>query len=314
MAFSAYEKFIEEKTAFSLRDLYDLPSSKVTFDGGAHYRMEIAGIESVSNFEVMLKESEKRNVPIHRIVAAVKGATLMDNQELKHFAQIGAESKTEVMMLPAASRGWDIGKQYSTKEGYVCGMRMRGQDMVTNWLRELDRCINAGIRGFLVPDEGMIYLLNKMRLDGIIPADVKFKASVFTGHASGVGAKMLQELGADSCNPLADLPLPMLASIRSAVDMPLDVYISVVDAMGGIQRYHEASEIARICAPVYFKFEPGPSEAELYNTWVDMDYLDFLVREKVKFAQITKEWVERVDKDNKLVFNNYREDLSAPKA
>ncbi len=310
MSFAAYEKFISQNTDFSLRDRYDLPSSKLTFPGSAHYRMEIAGIETVSNFEIMLKEAEKRSIPVHRIIAAVKGATLMDNQELRYFAQIGADSKTEVMILPVPSRGWDIGKQYSTKEGYVSGMRMRGHDMITNWLRELDRCIEAGFRGFLVPDEGLLYLLNMLREGGVIPSDVKFKVSVFAGHASGVGGKLLEKLGADSFNPLADLTLPMLASIRNSVSIPLDVYISIVDSMGGIQRFHEAAEIARICAPVYFKFEPGPSEGELYNTWVDKSYLDFLVKEKVRYMQITKEWVERID--NGVVFNDYREDLCIP--
>lgn len=311
MSFSQMEQFIKEKTNFSLKDRYDLPSSSLSFPGGAHYRMEIAGIETVSNFEVMLKESEKRNIPIHRVIATVKGATLLDNQELKHFAQIGADSKTEVMILPVPSRGWDIGKQYSTKEGYVSGMRMRGHDMLNNWLRELDRCLEAGIRGILVPDEGLLYLLSKMKREGVIPADTKLKVSVFAGHASGVGGKLLEELGADSFNPLADLTLPMLATIRGSVNIPLDVYISIVDAMGGIQRYHDAAEIARICAPVYFKFEPGSSEGELYNTWVDKNYLDNLVKDKVRYAQITKEWIDRMGYN--LVFNDYRDDLSIPK-
>lgn len=311
MSFEAIESYLREHTTFSLKDRYDMPSSELAFEGGAHYRMELAGIETVSNFETMLKEAARRNIPIHRIVAAVKGATLLDNAELRDFAQIGADSKTEVIMLPVPSRGWDIGKEYSTKEGYVCGMRMRGQDMLGNWLRELDRCVEAGIRGFLVPDEGLIYLLDKLRKGGALPPDVRFKCSVFAGHATAVGGKMLEELGADSFNPLPDLTLPMLASIRSSVSMPLDVYICIVDAMGNIQRYHEAGEIARICAPVYFKIEPGRSESDIYNTWVDKNYLDALVVEKVRYAQIAREWVERMGY-NGLVFNDYRDDLSYP--
>lgn len=311
MAFSAFEKFIEENTNFPIRDRYDLPSSPLTFEGGAHYRMEVAGIENASTFEAMIDESEKRNVPIHKVIATVKGATLLDNQELKHLAQIGADNKIEVMVNAAASRGWDTGRQYVTREGYVSGMRLRGHDALNNYLRELDRCIEAGFRGFLIPDEGLLYLLNKMRQAGVIPADVKFKVSVFAGHATAVSGQLLKELGADSFNPLADLTLPMLASIRSAVDLPLDVYINIVDSMGGHQRYHEAAELARICSPIYFKIEPGASEGDLYNTWVNKDYLDYLVREKVKFAQIAKEWVERSGYN--LVFNNYRDDLAIPK-
>src|SRR5690606_13108931 len=112
---------------------------------------------------------------------------------------------------------WDTGTQYVTREGYVSGMRLRGHDALNSYLREIDRCIELGIRGHLITDEGVLYLVNKMRQAGVIPADVKFKVSVFAGHATAVGGKLLQELGADSFNPLADLTLPMLASIRSVV-------------------------------------------------------------------------------------------------
>jgi hypothetical protein len=33
--------------------------------------------------------------------------------------------------------------------------------------------------------------------------------------------------------------------------------------------------------------------------------------EKVRYAQITREWIERIGSD--LVFNDYRDDLSYPK-
>jgi len=57
MSIQNIEKFITEKTNFPLKDRHDLPSSKVTFEGGAHYRMEIAGIENAENFEVLIKEA-----------------------------------------------------------------------------------------------------------------------------------------------------------------------------------------------------------------------------------------------------------------
>lgn len=310
MLFKSVERYITDKTDFPLKDLYDMPSSNKTFPGGAHYRMEIPGIECVSNFESMLAEAEKRGVCIHRVIGTVGGSALLDNQELKYFAQIGAENKIEVILNPMPSRGWDTGRQYVTGEGYVSGMRLRGHDNVYYWLKEFNRCLEAGIRGFLIPDEGLLYLLGKMRADGVIPQNIKFKVSVFAGHGNGLGGKLLEELGADSFNPLADLSLPMLASIRSVIDMPLDVYMSIVDSMGGHQRQLEAAEIARICSPVYFKFEPGKNESDMYNAWKDPKYQDFLVKEKVKYAQICKEWCEQSDYN--LVFNDYKDDLSIP--
>lgn len=312
MSFSSIEQYITNNTVFPLKDRYDLPHSDKTFPGGAHYRMEVPGIECVSNFEAMLAEAEKRAMPIHRIIGTVGGSALLDSGELKAYAQIGAQNKVECMLNPLPARGWDTGRQYVTPEGYVSGMRLRGHDSLYHWLKEFDRCLNAGIRGFLIPDEGLLFLLGKMRSDGVIPKNTKFKVSVFAGHGNGVGARLLEDLGADSFNPLADLTLPMLASIRSVADLPLDVYMSIVDSMGGHQRQLEAAEIAKICSPVYFKFEPGKNEADLYNAWKDPAYQDFLVREKVKYAQICREWCDKSDYG--LVFSDYREDLSIPEA
>ncbi len=311
MALKDIEKFITEKTNFPLKDRYDLPSSKVTFEGGAHYRMEIAGIECVENFETLIKESERKNMTIHRIIGTVGGSALLETEELKYYAQIGAENKIEVIMNPVPSRGWDLGRQYTTGEGYVSGMRIRGQDNLYMWLKEFNRCLEAGIRGFMICDEGLLSLLNKMREDGTIPKDVKFKVSVFAGHANSLGAKLLSDLGADSFNPLADLPLPMLASIRSSVNMPLDVYMSIVDSMGGHQRNIQADEIARICGPVYFKFEPGKNECDLYNSWKEVKKLNELIKYKVSYACIAKEWCDRSPYN--LVFNDYKDDLSIPR-
>lgn len=311
MTMKAIEKYIKEKTVFPVKDLYDMPSSKATFEGGAHYRHEIPGIENAANFETLVKESEAKNVKVHRVIGTVGGSALLDKQELKYYAQIGADAKMETLVNPVPTRGWDTGKQYGTPEGYVSGMRVRGQDNLYMWLRELSRCIDVGIRGFLIPDEGLLYLANKLREDGVIPADVKFKISVFAGHGNAVNAKMLADMGADSFNPLADLSLPMFAAIRSVTDIPLDIYMSLVDSMGNNQRHLEADEIARICAPVYFKFEPGKNECDLYNAWHDDSMTNHLVKVKVRMAKLCQEWCD--DSDYDLKFNDYTDDLAIPK-
>jgi hypothetical protein len=311
MSMKEIEKHIKENLGFPLDDLHDLPSSKATFDGGAHYRMEVPGIENVSNFETLIKESEKQNIKIHRVIGTVGGSALLDKEELKYYAQIGHDAKMETLVNPMPTRAWDTGKQYGTPEGYVSGMRVRGQHNLYLWLREVNRCIEAGIRGFLIPDEGLLYLANKLRADGLIPADVKFKVSVFAGHGNAVGARMLEEMGADSFNPLADLSLGMFAAIRQVTNIPLDIYMSIVDSMGGNQRHVESEEIARICAPVYFKFEPGKNECDLYNSWHDDATLNHLVKVKVRMAKVSKEWCD--DGETNLVFNDYTDDLAIPK-
>ncbi|MGM0420984.1 MAG: hypothetical protein ACQEQG_08280 [Bacillota bacterium] len=316
MSFDKIKNYVEKEFGFKVGESYDMPDSELRFPGGAQARIEISGIENCDNLEAMIDEAQKRNITVHRVISLVKGATLLDDAELKEFAHIGAENNLEILVNPCASRGWDNGRQYSTDEGYVSGMRLRGHDSMYNYLKEIDRCLNLGIRGFLVTDEGMLRVLNSLREEGYIPKNTTFKVSVFAGHGTAAGGQLLQKNGADSFNPLADLTLPMLSSIRQGgVKIPLDIYMSLVESMGGFQRYHEAAEIARVASPVYYKIEPGPSEAELYNTWADARNPEFgnrLARERVKIAQIITEWLDRAPFD--IEMNDHKEDLCVPEA
>jgi hypothetical protein len=100
-------------------------------------------------------------------------------------------------------------------------------------------------------------------------------------------------MGINSLNPSSDVSLPILGSIRKAVDIPLDVYMIIVDSFGGMFRAYEGPEIARIASPCYFKFEPGTSESDIYKPWITEDFHANLIREKVKIAQIVQEIMDR---------------------
>jgi hypothetical protein len=282
------------------RDPHDIPSSGARFPDGAHYRIEIAGVERASALEAMLDESEKRGIPVHRVIATVGGATLITMDELKAYARLAHDAGVEVIATLGGSRGWDTGRQIATREGIVSGMRVRGADNLAYVVADLLRCVEAGFRGFLVVDEGLLWLLSQMREKGDLPEDCIFKVSVFAGHANAAGAKVLESLGANTFNPVADLSIPMLAGIRQAVSIPMDVYLSIVDAMGGFNRFWEAAEIARVSAPCYFKFEPGASEDTVYKPWVTPEFHDFFTREKVRMASIAAELIGRCNPEIKM--------------
>ena len=53
-----------EKVGIPGRDAYDLPSSTKRFPDGAHYRMEISGVERPAVLEAVIDESQKRKIPI----------------------------------------------------------------------------------------------------------------------------------------------------------------------------------------------------------------------------------------------------------
>jgi hypothetical protein len=276
------------------RDLWALPDSPLTFPDGAHWRIEIAGLERASTMEAMIDEARKRAIPVHRAIATVGGSTYLDAGELKAMAQMAHDAGIEVIMGMGPRKGWDAGaKESSNWEGAMLGLRIRGSDNIAYWLADMMRNIEAGYRGFLVYDEGVLSIVNRMREQGFIPRDIVFKCSVFSGHASPAGARVIAQMGANTFNPCSDVSLPILAAIRKAVNIPLDVYISMCDALGGAYRIMETPEIARVGSPCYFKIEPAKSEMELYKPWTEESVHASLVREKVKMADIIREIMTR---------------------
>lgn len=276
------------------RDAYELPTSTKTFSDGANYRIEIAGVERASTFEALIDEANRRDITVHRVIAAVGGSTYCDFEELKAMAQMAHDEKIEVVMTVGHRKSWDVGsKEMSTSEGSMQAFRLRGSDHISYHIADIMRNIEAGHRGFLVYDEGVLYLLNKMRSEGLIPPETILKFSVFGGYCSAAGAKVIESMGVNSMNPLSDVSLPVLGSIRKAVNIPLDVYIIIVDSFGGMFRAYEAPEIARIASPCYLKFEPGTSEGDIYKPWISESWHQHLIREKVKIASIVQELMRR---------------------
>ncbi|CAN3127222.1 hypothetical protein ACNUDN_04885 [Mycobacterium sp. smrl_JER01] len=270
-------------------DDYTLAPSTKSFADGGSYRLEISGVERLSTLEALLDEAARQDVFIHRIIAFGGGTTLLNTGELRDVAVLAAENDIELIAVPGPRTGWDLGRQALSTEGQAGGRRVRGLDNVRYLLDDYLRIFSTGIRGVLVWDEGVLDILNKARDAGHIPADAKFKISVYAGHANPAAIKILQELGADSVNPVGDLSRPMLAAIRRAVDIPLDVWAETFESFGGMNRLWEAGDIARVAGPVYFKVEPGESEAVMYNGWVRPEFHEDLIRHKVRHAAILNE-------------------------
>ncbi len=277
-------------------DAYDLPESPHRFPDGAQYRMEISGVERPEVLEAVIAEAQRRKLPVHRVIATVMGATLLDRAELRDFARIAADAKVEVIITPGPRSGWDTGRQLVTPEGGLSGLRFRGADQLRYVVSDVLRAVELWFRGFLVLDEGLLWLLSRMREEGDLPKNVVFKVSIFAGHGNPAGARVLEMLGANTFNPLGDLSLPQLAAIRRAVRMPLDLHIYLTDSFGGFNRFYDGPGMVRVCSPCYFKMEPGPAcvvgPGALYKPWVPAKTLADWGREKVKFAAILHELIQ----------------------
>ncbi len=300
-----------ERAGFPSGDSYDLPASVKTFPDGTHYRVELSGIETPKVLVAAIDEAKKQGVPFHRSVSVVRGATMLTRDELKEFALIAHDNEVEVIMTPGPRPTWYIGRQISTPEGAISGLRMRGMETVKHYLMDLDRCVDLGFRGFLVWDEGVLSILDSMKQNGDLPLDVIFKVSVFAGHANAAGVRLVESLGAGSCNPVADLTLPQLASIRKVVNLPLDVHIQLWTSMGGYNRIYETPEIARVTSPCYFKMEPGPGLG-MYMPWgMSEDQLAELAREKIRAVKNIIELIEETQPGLRLSKQS-AEDLRVP--
>ncbi len=279
------------------RDLYDLPTSDATFPDGANYRMEISGIDSLAEMEALVDEKEKRGVPIHRVICMGDGTNLLTDRDLRSLAAMGEEAGIELIIVPGPRANFDIGKHAETEWGKFSGVRPRGSDNVSYFLEEIQRCIEAGIKGFLFYGEDMVYLLNELRENGDLPKDLVFKLSYTAGAANAAGAKLAEDVGADSLNPVTDLTLPMLASLRDSIEIPLDIVVVTFEILGNFNRFWEASEIVRTTSPCYLKQELESSEEG--------------AREKVKYCEIIRELIGRRSSDL-VLSDDAPEDLMIP--
>jgi hypothetical protein len=267
-------------------DLYDIPTSGATFPDGAHYRMEISGIDSLAEMEALIDEKTKRGVPIHRVIAIGNGAHLLTSSELKELAQMGAEAKIEVIILPGPRANHDIGKHTYSPWGRYSGVRVRGADGIRYFLQDVLRCIDAGIRGFLFYGEDLLYLFHQMRTNGDLPEDLVFKVSYTQGFSNPAGAKLLEQIGADSVNPITDLTLPMLAAIRKVLKISIDIVVVSFEMLGDMNRFWESPEIVRVSSPAYLKQELQPNVEN--------------ARQKVRYCEIIREIIGTYEPKLKL--------------
>ncbi|MCU0613202.1 MAG: hypothetical protein MUE60_15630 [Candidatus Eisenbacteria bacterium] len=267
-----------EKHGIAGRDGYGLRSSALQFPDGAHYRMEISGVHTVADMEALVDECRKRRTPVHRVIAAGDGTNLLTSGELRQLARLGHEAGIEVIVIPGPRANLDAGKHAHTDWGRFSGVRVRGTDSLGHFVADVFRSYEAGIRGFLFYGEDTLHLMQQMRSEGDFPTDTVFKVSYTQGVSNAVGARLLEQLGADSINPVSDLTLPMLASIRAAVRITMDIVTISDKDLGLLNRFWEGPELARVCSPCYFKQEFAATQGG--------------TREKVKYCEIMQEIVE----------------------
>lgn len=233
-------------------DAYDLPESTLRFPDGAHYRIEIPSVEGPQVFSAVLEEAARLGVPIHR-VSQGSGIMLLTDAEISAMVALGRGAGVEVSLFVGPRAAWDVGAQILSSAGKNLGARLRGMEQLIYAVEDVRRGCDLGVRSILVADEGLLWLVDQLKRDGELPADLIVKVSVQMGAANPIAIRLVEQLGATTYNPPTDLTLPQIAAIRQVVQIPLDIYVESPDDFGGFIRFYEAPQLIRVAAPVYVK-------------------------------------------------------------
>lgn len=234
-------------------DLPDLPASPKRFPDEAQYRIEIPSVESPEQFSRVIDKGKELEVPIHR-VSQGSGVMLLSDKEIEEMVELGKAERMEVSLFTGPRAVYDTGGSVKAPMGNTMVYRIRGTEQLVHAVEDIKRGIHLGIRSFLISDEGLLWVISEMRQQGEIPTEVVFKVSVSAGHGNPASALLLQRLGASTFNIVTDLSLSQLAAVRNAIDIPLDIYVTVPSGYGGFIRHYEAPDMVRVASPTYLKF------------------------------------------------------------
>jgi hypothetical protein len=200
----------------------------------------------------LVDATDDYGVKVHR-VTQTKGIMLLTDNEIEQMVDIALDAHMELFLSVGPRATYDTSASANTPEGARIGYRLRGYKNLLYALEDVKRATSLGVRGIVVYDEGLLWVLNKMRKQRELPAKTHFKVSAHCGHGNPASAKLLEEIGANSFNPVRDLQIPMMAAIRKSINISLDIHMENPKSSGGFIRHYEAPEIIRSAAPVYLK-------------------------------------------------------------
>jgi hypothetical protein len=265
--------------------------SEHRFPDGAHFRIEIPSVENPSALRAVVEEGRVLKTPIHR-TSQGSGAMLLTRSELIEMAVIGADEGLEVSLFVGPREEYGIGGSVRSPEGLVLSGRLRGLDQLRYAIEDILRAVDAGIRGFLIADSGLMQLVKAMVDDGELPSSIVWKISAVLAPSNPVSFAQLIDMGGSTVNVPSDVSLLELAEIRAASDAPIDLYLEAPDALGGMVRGNELAEIATVAAPLYAKF--GLRNARMVYPAGEHNMSDLVanVREKVRRASLALEFLE----------------------
>ena len=294
------EKFLN---SINIGNQNNEPSQK-RFPDGAQYRFEVPGIQNPGAMAALFETTDSYGVNIHR-VTQTKGIMLLTDAEIEEMVSIAVDEKVELFLSVGPRATYDTSASANTPEGARIGYRLRGYKNLVYGLEDVKRAVSLGVRGIVVYDEGMLWVLGEMRKKGELPKNTHFKVSAHCGHGNPASARLLELIGADSFNPVRDLQIPMMADIRKSINISLDLHMENPKSSGGFIRHYEAPEIIKAAAPVYLKTGGSVAAHHGWETSVSQ------AAERIKQVYLVQSMIDRYYPEAKLSKSG-TEDMSIP--
>lgn len=286
-------------------------NSPVTFPHGGQYQIELVGPNSPATLEELLNAAQKAELPVHRVVGTLGGFGELSGADLKAFSDISASSSVEFIGTPISplTNVEGVKEKKHPCEWSLCGVHLRGTDTVYQYLYQMLRGIEQGLRTFLIWDFAALDCAEYMKSQGKLPGGVSFKVSVFAGSAhsrdcenwawrnnSFYSRRNFSSIS--SLNPVA-LPAHEFAQLRRSLGkfVPFDVHDTTFDKMLGLDRIDEMPNIIRWASPVNVKFERGES---VNDCWNEELLRSSVIPKEVRSAKRFVKYLEEYHKDIKM--------------
>ena len=274
------------------RLLADVPETR-TFPDGADFRIEIPSVEGPRVLEAVIAAAAEEGIVVNR-VSQGSGAMLMREEELREMATLGAGHGIEVSLFVGPRESYDITAHPRTVDGAGHGGQLRGVHGLRYAAEDIARAVECGIRSFLIPDIGLLALVNELQRAGELPSSIVWKVSVMLAPSNPLALRELERIGASTVNVPSDMSVDTLREMRAATTLPIDLYVESPDSLGGVVRGDELGDLVRAGAPLYAKFGLRNSRP-LYPSGLHLvNEACAIAREKVHRAAAALEWSTRL--------------------
>src|SRR5439155_2485005 len=162
-----------------------------TFPDGADFRIEIPSVEGPEVLETVIAAAAEEGIVVNR-VSQGSGAMLLREDELRAMAALGADHGIEVSLFVGPRESYGIAAHPRTPDGAGHGGQARGLHGLRYAVEDIARAVECGIRGFLIPDLGLLALVNELQRGGELPASVVWKISVMLAPSNPLALRELE--------------------------------------------------------------------------------------------------------------------------